>query len=225
MTLLSTRIGLISDIHARFEPLKQALEIFAREKVERILCAGDIAGYYEELDQCITLLQQSGCQTILGNHDQTFLQQQAETDHHAVDFLSNLPTSLQFTVEDQSLYMVHAEPPDLLHGGIKLLNQKGGLIASRQQSWSEQLKHFDHDILIVGHTHQVYALPLGKVFVINPGSSAFNHSCMVLDLPEMQVKTFALENKSIIKCWNFSMLYASGNPYPTDTKTRNPSSK
>jgi putative phosphoesterase len=68
------------------------------------------------------------------------------------------------------------------------------------------LSELEHDVLIVGHTHQVYAERLGEVFVVNPGSSVFNHSCMILSLPDLSVQTFALQNKEIVKCWNFGML-------------------
>ena len=68
------------------------------------------------------------------------------------------------------------------------------------------LSGFEHDVLIVGHTHQVYAEQLGEVFVINPGSSVFNHSCMILSLPDLSVQTYALGKQEIVKCWNFSML-------------------
>ena len=45
-------------------------------------------------------------------------------------------------------------------------------------------------------------------FSVNPGSSAFNHSCMILSLPDLGVREFALGNREIVKCWNFSMLYS-----------------
>jgi len=109
-------------------------------------------------------------------------------------------------IEDKRLCVVHAHPPSSQHGGIKLLDQDGDIIQQRKDLWCGELQDFDYDVLIVGHTHQVFAEQLGRVFVVNPGSSAFNHSCMILSLPELKVQIFALENKDIIKCWNFSML-------------------
>jgi len=211
-----TRIGLISDIHARPEPLEQALSIFKQEKVDQVLCAGDIAGYYDDLDQTIGLLKNSSCQTVIGNHDQEFLEKHPQTSSDESDFLTSLPVNLNFNLSGKSIFMVHAEPPDLQHGGIKLLDQQGDIIPQQQQLWEDKLQNFNHDILIVGHTHQMYALHLGSTFVINPGSSTFNHSCMVLNLPDMQIQTFALEDQAIIKCWNFSMLYGSESLYPSE---------
>ena len=60
-------IGLISDVHATPKPLAEALSIFARAGVDRILCAGDIAGYMDQLDATIKLLINNNCHTIMGN--------------------------------------------------------------------------------------------------------------------------------------------------------------
>ena len=62
-------------------------------------------------------------------------------------------------------------------------------------------------MLVVGHTHQVYAEQLGGVFVVNPGSSVFNHSCMILSLPDCSVSTHALGGREIVECWNFGMFF------------------
>jgi hypothetical protein len=51
---------------------------------------------------------------------------------------------------------------------------------------------------------------LGEVFVVNPGSTVFNHCCMILSLPDLSVQSFALDKRDIVKCWNFSMLYGQG---------------
>ena len=53
--------------------------------------------------------------------------------------------------------MVHAQPPDACHGGIKLLNREGEVQPDRVAFWTGQLETFDCDVLVVGHTHQVFA--------------------------------------------------------------------
>lgn len=212
---MAIKIGLISDVHANPDALAEALSIFNNEQVSEIICAGDIAGYFDALSPCIELLKRYHCKTICGNHDQTYLQQHSDNPHtENYRFLEALPETLRLNIQNTSIYVVHAEPPSLQHGGIKLLDQQGELINSRVQQWEKKLAPLDTDILIVGHTHQLYAEQLGDVLVINPGSSNFNHSCMILTLPEMSIQTYALENREIIKCWNFSMLYGSGSPLP-----------
>lgn len=204
---MTTTIGLVSDVHSSPAPLRQALEIFEREKVDDIICAGDIAGYYDSLAPTIELLAQSGCRAVLGNHDLTYLAAPAREDDHGVRaYLQQLPLTLNLDIEQTKLLVVHANPPADQNGGIKLLDQQGAVIEERRQEWIANLREVDCDVLIVGHTHQVYALQLGDVFVVNPGSSVFNHSCMILSLPDLTVRSFALGNEEIVKCWNFSML-------------------
>lgn len=212
---MSTRVGLISDIHASPSALTEALDIFTREKVSDIICAGDIAGYFDNLLPTIELLEQAGCKTIIGNHDQAYIHAHCDQSRsRECLYLESLPETLQLSIEGKKIYCVHAEPPSEQHGGLKLLDQDGSIIQERKSLWHNNLQDLDADILIVGHTHQVFAEQLGDVLVLNPGSSAFNHSCMVLSLPGCTVETFALENRKIISCWNFSMLYGSEGRYP-----------
>jgi len=177
---VTTKLGLVSDVHSSPAPLKQALDIFDREGVSEIICAGDIAGYFETLEPTIDLLIQSDCKTIIGNHDQAYLESCSEfRNPKEYRFLRGLPQTLKFEIERKRIYVVHAHPPSSQHGGIKLLDQQGEIIQQRIDHWCGELKDFAYDVLIVGHTHQVFAEQLGNVFVVNPGSSVFNHSCMV----------------------------------------------
>ena len=205
---MTTRIGLVSDVHSSPGPLRQALDIFAAEGVDEIICAGDIAGYYDNLEPTIELLQGVNCRTIAGNHDLSYLGRPAHADDGRVrEYLQALPPTLELEVEGVKLLAVHANPPAEQHGGIRLLDQHGKPRADRQQEWTDKLASLEHDLLIVGHTHQVYALRLGDVMVINPGSTVFNHSCMIISLPDLTVRSFALGNHEIVDCWNFGMLY------------------
>lgn len=204
---MSYRIGIVSDVHSSPTPLKQALALFQRERVDDIICAGDIAGYFDHVTPTVELLEASGCQAIIGNHDQGFLENtSAEEYPTAHRYLHSLPSTLSFEIDGKRILVVHANPPDEQHGGIKLLNTEGEMVQQRKDDWRETLVGLEYDVLIVGHTHQVYAEQLGDVFVVNPGSTIFNHSCMILSLPQLTVETHALENLDIVKCWRFSLL-------------------
>jgi len=204
---MTTRIGLVSDVHSSPDPLRQALEIFGNEQVDEVICAGDIAGYYDTLAPTIELLAQSNCRAIVGNHDQYYLEKASQDGSSSTRaYLESLPQTLNLEIEQNRVLVVHANPPSEQHGGIKLLDQQGEVMQERKEEWTLALAKLEHDVLIVGHTHQVYAERLGEVLVVNPGSTVFNHSCMILSLPDLSVQTFALGNQQIVKCWNFSML-------------------
>jgi putative phosphoesterase len=197
-------IGLISDVHAAPEPVAEALAIFANAGVSQVFCAGDIAGYMDQLDETIKLLVENDCQTIMGNHDLLYIDHHDdESEDNAIDFLKHLPTTIETIIEGKSVYMVHAQPPDECHGGIKLLDKTGQVQTDRVELWAGRLQSFNHDVLIVGHTHQVFAEVIAGTLVINPGSSVFNNCCAILRLPEMTVEMLPINGKAIEKTWNW----------------------
>jgi putative phosphoesterase len=201
-----TLIGLISDVHAAPEPVAEAFSIFSKAGVDQVLCAGDIAGYMDALEPTINLLADNGCKTIVGNHDLQYIARHAadnDVDQGSMTFLRELPASYQAVYEGKSVYMVHAQPPDGTHGGIKLLDKNGELIAENVNHWTEKLQEYDFDVLVVGHTHQVFAERLGQMLVVNPGSTVFNHCCVILRLPELTVELIPLSGKKIQRTWNW----------------------
>lgn len=198
-----TKIGLLGDVHATTAPVREALSIFEGEGVDCILCPGDIAGYGNELDATVTLLQASGCKAVLGNHDLWYLEKKGESANPTNAFLKTLPYTFEETVAGKKLYMVHASPPQSVMDGMKLLDQFGQLIPVSTENWAKRLEDIEYDILIVGHTHQVFAEQVGKALVINPGSTLFNHTCAILTLPGMNFQLYPLSGQSPQLVWNW----------------------
>ena len=92
--------------------------------------------------------------------------------------------------------------------GITLLDENSQIVPDYVEKWTNRLKGFDSDILIVGHTHQVFAQQLGKTTVINPGSTKFNHTCMILSLPDIETKIVPLGDKQPILAWNWGTFHS-----------------
>lgn len=63
------RLALISDIHGNLAALEAVLARLDALGVSDILCLGDVAGYYAELDACVDLLRQRNIPSLMGNHD------------------------------------------------------------------------------------------------------------------------------------------------------------
>ncbi len=206
---MSTRIGIISDTHATTAPLREALNIFTNKGVEHIICAGDVVAYGEDNpEETIALLRQYNCLTVIGNHD---VVSDTVTDpaSRAVlqSYFNNLPKKIELLVEGKKIVVVHAHPPDSLHGGIKIMDPQGKVDEEKKSPWLNKLSSLESDILIVGHTHQVFAEYFGSLLVINPGSTCFNHTCMLLTLPEMTVEILSLSNKEPVMTWNWSLFF------------------
>ena len=206
---MSVKVGIISDVHATPAPVQEALMIFQREGVDTILCAGDIAGYGTKLEQTVVLLKESGCRVVLGNHDLWWLERcDYQVEGLVEKLLRTLPVVIEFSSEDKKILMVHGSPPESFMEGIKLLDENAVLLEDQKIYWTDYLESFPFDVLVVGHTHQVFAEQLGHVLVVNPGSTLFNHTCMILTLPELFVQVFPLSGKEPVIAWNWGLLYA-----------------
>lgn len=206
---MSLKIGLISDVHATPAPVNEALTIFQREGITTILCAGDVAGYGEELEQTVELLIRNQCQVILGNHDLWQLSRSEDVANGpAEEYLRSLPAVIEFSAEGKKIFMVHASPAGYFMKGIKLLDENAELLRDQKKYWADNLETLTADVLIVGHTHQVFVERLGHILVVNPGSTLFNHTCAILTLPEMTVQILPLSDKTPVLSWNWGMLYA-----------------
>jgi putative phosphoesterase len=212
-------LGLISDVHATPAPVREALAIFERAGVEQILCAGDIAGYHDEVEETVALLVDHDVQAVRGNHDLRYLERPGEhLQGQAATYLMQLPAVINTGIAGKRVCVVHAEPPDSCEGGgIRLLDQDGAVRPERAALWTRQLTSCDCDVLVVGHSHQVFAERLGNTLVVNPGSTVFNHSCAILRLPEMTVEVLPLSGQPIHRTWNWAEYMASkGRPARLD---------
>ena len=191
---MPTKLGLVSDVHAKVAPLRRAFEVFAAKGVKAVICAGDITGYNEELHGVVDLLTEHDCWVIRGNHDARALRHPWPHEKDFVGpFFSRLQDFLELIVEGLGVYVVHASPPDSRIHGIDLVNFRGEVIPRKRAYWETRLEAFNCDVLIVGHIHRPFAETLGDTLVVNPGSTCFNYTCATLTLPSREVEFFPLD--------------------------------
>lgn len=119
------RYAIISDIHSNLEALQAVLKKIDEEKIDKIVCLGDIVGYGPNPNECIELIQQH-CEIILtGNHDfacienselfyfNQFAKQAIEwtltvISNDKLEIIANLPLNGRI----ENYYLVHSNPYD-----------------------------------------------------------------------------------------------------------------
>src|SRR5690554_6686719 len=62
-------IGIISDVHGNYEALAAVLEKLDEMHVRRVICLGDISGYYCQINECCDILRVRDVFSLMGNHD------------------------------------------------------------------------------------------------------------------------------------------------------------
>lgn len=150
------RLAIISDIHSNLEALTKALELIKTQKVDEVICLGDIVGYGANPNECIELVQQHCTTVLLGNHDRAALdlaltktfttnaRVSAQWTYQALteaskQYLRSLPMTSRFP----EMFFVHASPhePEEWHYILSILDAQPAL------------RSFSEPICFIGHTH------------------------------------------------------------------------
>ncbi len=166
-------LAIISDIHSNTEALTAVLEDIRKQKVERIICLGDVVGYGPEPNVCLDLVRGAAAVTLMGNHDYAVMyepikfnlgaeaacywtRQNIEDDadvagrNGRIEFLGVLPVKHTINSEDPDLgemVFVHGSPRRPVNEYVfpdDIYNSPGKL--------QGLFDRFDH-LCFVGHTH------------------------------------------------------------------------
>lgn len=63
------KYAILSDIHSNIEALKAVLSVIEATPVDKIVCLGDMVGYYTNPNECLEIIEDSGMVCVSGNHD------------------------------------------------------------------------------------------------------------------------------------------------------------
>jgi predicted phosphodiesterase len=158
------RYAVISDIHANLEALQAVLRRIDSLAVDRVVCCGDLVGYYSNPNECIDLIRKDKIDCVRGNHDVAAAGSRGMrgwdiavksidwtrrhiTEHNRL-FLEQLPPTL---VIDDAFLLFHGalHPPE--NGEDLHLNTPDLVIETLQA-----LKNHDSGVALAfyGHTHR-----------------------------------------------------------------------
>jgi putative phosphoesterase len=201
------KLGLISDIHADLKSLKLALDILQGQKVEQIICAGDLVDKGVGGDAVVKLIRERNISCVVGNHDwladkdQNWLQRNYGDSHpmllsdETLEYLSTLRDTLNFAWEGQRILVAHGTP----------WNRDEYLYPYSQPSLFAQVATFaEAEAVILGHTHEPMIADVRGVWIFNPGSvcgiqAEGSGTCATLTLPEYSFRVFSIRTAERIQ--------------------------
>ena len=159
------KIGIVSDVHCNEAGLRRALEILG--DADELICLGDSIYEYRFSNEVVRLLEARGAHTILGNHEEGFFGPQGVRargpewiDRAKLEWLAEQPKRLELETGGKRLLAVHSTPWE-----------PQGAYVYPHSSLLERFAEADADFVLYGHTHHQLVRRVGKVLVINPGSS------------------------------------------------------
>lgn len=180
------RVALISDIHGNKTALDVVLNALAKEKLDRIVCLGDIITIGPQPMQVLELLKGSSFEFVMGNHDMALLEMERALELNiAPHLLSSLewcrdqlsPADLEFLRSFQPMIEIPVGGEDrlLCYHGSPSSNIDNLLPTTPDEELDRHLANCPALILAGGHTHiQMLRQHKGQL-VVNAGSvgSAF----------------------------------------------------
>lgn len=73
------KYAILSDIHGNLEALQAVLQDAKQQGCTHYVCLGDIVGYGPNPRECLQMIQELNCPTVIGNHDEYVAKDQALT--------------------------------------------------------------------------------------------------------------------------------------------------
>lgn len=201
------RLGLIGDVHAEDDLLEAALFRLSTEKVDAILCVGDITDGQGSVDRCVELLEKHHVLAVKGNHDRWMLKDEMRDLSFATmreditpttrAYLRELPATRRIGTSAGPLLLCHAfGEHDMIFvddflGGLEPLDEKE---LRARRSYLSRLIPKDISLVVAGHDHRHATKKIGRLKVFNTGTlrrdkrSGFS----ILDLETLHTRWFDL---------------------------------
>jgi len=175
------KLGLIADIHGNRAALAATLDAARARGVQRLLCCGDLVGYYYEPDRCLDLLAEWDLECVRGNHENMLMRLVSEPSladelrrrygsGHSVaasvlspsqrSFLSSLPSRRTIEINAKTVLLCHGAPWDT--DEYVYPESDSGTFSRCAESGV--------DYVVMGHTHCQMAERSGPTLLLNPGS-------------------------------------------------------
>ena len=161
-------IGILSDIHGNYAALSAVLDALDDAGVGTLVCLGDTAGYYNQINECCDALQSRGVFSLMGNHDHYLTSNEAcprsDSATRCIRYQAGIiePKHREWLASLSSQARIYGL--NLVHGG-----------------WNDPLdeymtpseRYFEHlpgSVFASGHTHHQVRWSNGIKQYCNPGS-------------------------------------------------------
>ena len=171
------KIAVISDIHSNIYALINVLEDIDSEKVDSVICLGDLVGYGPHPNETISMIRRRNILCIKGNYDNSvtdnefsYIRETAinrfslpltvnELRAENKSYLKGLPSSLTIKAGDKNLLFVHGSPSSI-----------NEYLFIDSENTVENLNKIKEDALICAHTHLPGIKEINNKTYINVGS-------------------------------------------------------
>jgi len=197
------RIGVVGDIHAQDERLEVTLEFLRKEAVP-IMCTGDVVDGKGDVHKCISLLEEAGVETVLGNHDEWMLQNimrdltvegsdgddtmhtttLADLSGPEIRFMRSLPKTMSFLSACGNILLCHGVGENTMN---KINPDDYGYAIEFNDDLQKIISEKRYKIMINGHSHKKMIKEIKGLVILNAGSLTREPGFLIVDFKERVV--------------------------------------
>ena len=171
------KIAVMSDIHGNIYALMKTLEDIDEQRVDKIICLGDLVGYGPHPNEVIALIRRREIPCIKGNYDAsvvdgdfTFIRNTAinsfalpwtceEVRVSNKYYLDSLPTSFILSFNGVNILFTHGSP-----------NAINEYLFEDAENTKKVMTEYEGDVLVCAHTHIPYIKKFNDKLIVNIGS-------------------------------------------------------
>jgi predicted phosphodiesterase len=171
------RLGIIGDLHGEDQRLENALEWLHGERLDALICTGDVADGRGCINRSCDLLAAAGVETVAGNHDRWLLEDrvrhlddahlQADLSDSSREFLASLPRQRQLQTINGALLLCHGVADNDL---AKVWPGTARSAVRRSDELDRLIAEDDYRFLINGHMHFRVLIDFPQLLMINAGT-------------------------------------------------------
>lgn len=175
------RVGLIADIHGNLVALETVLAELERERVDPLVCLGDVAALGPRPAGVVSRLREVGCPSVMGNTDAWLLEGPPRPTGPDGVAMSGISRWCAERLSEEDLAYLRGCPPTLrveLSGGTEMLCFHGSprshdeVVSATTPDGALSGMLFGHraQVFAGGHTHGQLFRRHGDARMLNPGS-------------------------------------------------------
>lgn len=202
------RVGVLGDVHGEHARLGAALDWFAGQRLDAVICTGDVADGPGCINRCCTLLQEAGVLAVAGNHDRWLLEdrvrhvpdahQMSEVAGENLDYLRALPRIRELETAAGALMLCHGV------GGNDMAKvwpgTRGAESIRRSAALDTLLNAGRHRFIVHGHLHYRVLIDFEALLLMNAGTlKGARAGVSVVDFDAGAIAAYAFDGDSCLE--------------------------
>lgn len=194
------RLGIIGDLHGEHDRLADLLDWFGGQRVDALVCTGDIADGRGCVNRSCELLREGAVETVSGNHDRWLLQDRvrhldnahsrSELNDDNLEFMESLPCSRRLETAAGPLLLCHGIADNDL---ARVWPGRKPEEIRRSSALDDLIADNDYRFLINGHMHFRMLIDFERLLLMNAGTLMGDHAGVtIIDFETDSISVFSV---------------------------------